>query len=150
MSLSHHTHPDNLERYAFVWSEVRLLIAALALFIGGIPPAIYFLPGGGAGIVFLLLKLSWIISGVAAVYLLYRWLGNGQKLFGHKDTKDMVAFLVMTLSGINLGLVGLIGTNVGMSISSSYAVFVITAVLYVASAYHLYTKWNKAGQSLFK
>lgn len=149
MSLQHHTHPDNLERYAFLWSEVRLLIAAIALLIGGVPPILYFFPFG-FGLITLLLKLSWIISGVASVYLLYRWFTGSQKLFGHKDTKDTVAFIIMTLSGINLGLVGLIGQNIGMSIASSYAVFVITAVIYLASAYHLYTRWNKSGQKLFK
>ena len=147
MSFTHHTHPDNLERYAFVWSEVRLLIAALALFIGGVPPVLYFLPA--IGLMGVLLKLAWLISGVAAAYLLYRWLTNGQKLFGHKDMKDTIAFLVMCVSGINLGLVGLIGNNIGMSISSSYAVFVITAIVYLVSAYHLHLRWKKAGEKLF-
>ena len=147
MSFTHHTHPDKLERYAFIWSEVRLLIAALALFIGGVPPVLYFLPA--FGLVGILLKLSWLISGVAAAYLLYRWLSNGQKLFGHKDMKDTVAFFVMVVSGINLGLVGLIGNNIGMSISSSYALFVVTAILYLVSAYHLHTRWKRAGQKLF-
>src|SRR3989344_2566175 len=29
---------NNLERYSFLWSEVRLIIAALALFLGGVSP----------------------------------------------------------------------------------------------------------------
>ena len=150
MNLKHHTHPDNLERYAFLWSEVRLVIAAIALFIGGIPPVLYFLPGVGSfGLVNLALKLAWIISGVSAAYLFYRWLHAGQKLFGHSNMKDTAAFVVMVVSGINLGLVGLIGNNIGMSISSSYAVFVITAVVYLVSAYHLYTRWKAHGRKLF-
>ena len=150
MEYKQHTHPDNLERYAFLWSEARLIIAALALFIGGYPPVLYFLPISGLyGIVSIFLKLSWIVSGVAAVYLVYRWLGNGQMLFGHKDTKDMVAFLVMVISGVNLGLVGLIGQNVGMTILSSYALFVIVAIAYLVSAYHLYTRWKASHERLF-
>ena len=35
MNFKRHTHPDALERYAFQWSELRLVIAAVALFIGG-------------------------------------------------------------------------------------------------------------------
>jgi len=150
MSLAHHTHPDNLEKYAFIWSEARLLIAALALFIGGYPPVLYFLPISDLyGVIYALLKLAWIISGVASVYLAYRWLSAGQKLFGHKDMKDAVAFFIMVVSGVNLGLVGLIGQNIGMSISSSYALFVVVAVLYLVSAYHLYTRWKKSGERLF-
>ena len=146
-----HLHPDSLERYAFLWSEVRLIIAALALFIGGVPPVLYFLPFSGLyGILTILLKLAWLISGVASVYLVYRWLSGGQKLFGHKDTKDLVAFLIMSVSGINLGLVALIGSNVGMNISSSYPVFLIVAVLYVISTYHLYTRWKASGERVFK
>jgi len=146
-NLQHHTHPDALEKYAFFWSEVRLIIAALALFLGGTPPVLLLF--SAHGLVGLLLKLSWIVSGVASAYLLYRWFSGGQKLFGHKNTKDTIAFFVMVLSGINLGVVGLIGNNIGMSISSSYAVFVITAVIYLVSAYHLYTRWNAAGK-MFK
>lgn len=80
MELYKHTHPDALARYAFMWSELRLLIAAVALLIGGIPPLIYIFPSFGLAIA--LLKIGWVISGVAAAYLLYRWYTGGQKLFG--------------------------------------------------------------------
>lgn len=144
MSLQHHMHPDALETYAFWWSEARLIIAALALLLGGTPPILYL--ASGMGVVITLLKLSWIISGVAAVYLLYRWISGGQKLFGHKNTKDTIAFFVMVVSGINLGLVGLIGNNIGMSIASSYAIFIIVAVIYLVAAYHLYTRRTAHGR----
>ncbi len=150
MSLAHHTHPDQLERYSFLWNEVRLLIAALALFIGGVPPILYFLPVAGLyGLASLLLKLSWLLTGVTAVYLAYRWFTAGQKLFGRSNSRDTLAFAVMVISGINLGLVGLIGNNVGMSISSSYPIFVITAIAYVVAAYHLHSRWKSHGERLF-
>ena len=146
----HHFTPHKLERYAFLWSEVRLIVAAIALFIGGVPPVLYFFPGFAlSGLVVLLLKLSWIISGVSALYLLYRWFTGGQKLFGHKDMKDTVAFFVMMISGINLGLVGLLGQNIGMSIASNYGVFVVTALVYLAAAFHLYKRWGSHGKHLF-
>ncbi|MFZ2886594.1 MAG: hypothetical protein WA021_02115 [Minisyncoccia bacterium] len=150
MSFQKHLQPHNLERYAFLWSEIRLVIAAVALFIGGIPPVLYFFSVPGLyGILTFGLKLSWLISGVASVYLLYRWQTGGQKLFGHRDTKDLVAFMVNAVSGVNLGIVGLLGTNIGMSILSNYAVFVITGLAYLASAAYLYQRWNAHHQKLF-
>ena len=150
MSYEKHLQPHNLERYAFLWSEARLVVAAVALFIGGIPPVLYFLPISGLyPLVTLGLKLSWLISGVASAYLLFRWQSGGQHLFGHKDTKDLVAFMVSAVSGINLGFVGLIGTNIGMSITSNYFVFVITALAYLASAAYLYQRWSAHGQKVF-
>src|SRR3989344_8325172 len=97
---------NNLERYSFLWSEVRLIIAALALFLGGVSPLLKL--GLPSGLASSLLTLSWIISGVAAVYLLYRR-HKTKLLLGGKDKWDAVAFFVMVVSGINLGLVGLLG-----------------------------------------
>jgi hypothetical protein len=146
MNYSHH----QLERYSFLWSEARLLIAALALILGGVPPIVWIL-GGSAyfGIVGLVLKLAWIASGIAAAYLLYRWYANGMRVFGQKHTKDLLAFGVMIVSGLNLGLVGLVGTNIGMTISSSRPVFIIVAILYIFSAYYLYQRWRAHGEKLF-
>jgi len=139
-----------LERYSFLWSEVRLLVAAVALLLGGVPPIAYLLGSGAyAGVVGLLLKLAWIASGVAAVYLLYRWYVRGMKIFGQNNRKDTLAFGVMILSGINLGLVGLVGTNIGMSIASSRPIFIIVAVVYLFSAYYLYQRWRAHGEKLF-
>ncbi len=147
MHHSAHTNPDALVWYAFVWSEARLVIAALALFLGGYPPILYLVPVSGLyGILSTVLKVAWLISGCAALYLVYRWQQAGQKLFGQNNSVDRVAFFVMSISGINLGFVGLIGTNIGMSISSSYALFLLTALTYLVSAYHLYTRWMSKGQ----
>ncbi len=139
-----------LERYSFLWSEARLLIGALALFLGGVPPIVLLLGGSAlVGIVALVLKLAWIASGVAAVYLLYRWYGNGMTVFGGKNLKDTLAFGVMVVSGLNLGIVGLIGTNIGMSIASSRPVFIIVGVVYLFCAYYLYQRWKLHGEKLF-
>jgi uncharacterized membrane protein YedE/YeeE len=136
-----------LDLYAFYWSEARLGIAAVALFLGGVPPVTLIFPLIPLNSVFL--TLAWIISGAVSAYLAYRWFENGQKLFGHSDKKDLLAFFINVISGINLGIVGITGTNIGMTISSSYIVFFITALAYLAAAYHLYTRWQGHGQKLF-
>jgi hypothetical protein len=144
MDIKEHAHPDKLEEYSFLWSEARLLIAAIALLIGGRPPLLLVLPT-----LYGVLTLAWLMSGVASGYLLYRWNAGGQKLFGGKAPLDTAAFFVSVVSGINLGLAGLIGRNIGISISSNYFVFIVVALLYLASAYHLYTRWNASGKKLF-
>ncbi len=136
----------NIEKYSFLWSEARLIIAAVALFMGGVPPVYRFLP---IAAIVSFLGLAWILSGVAAAYLLYRWQTSGQKLFGAKNQKDTGAFFVMVISGINLGLAGLLGKNIGMSISTNYIVFVLVGLLYLASAWYLYQRWNSHGQKIF-
>ncbi len=141
--------PQELERYSFLWSEVRLVVAALALFLGGIPPVLFLIQVPALyGILWLLLKLAWIISGVTAGHLLYRWNAH-RTLFGGKETKDTVAFFVLAISGLNLGIAGLLGQNIGMTISSNHLVFIIVALLYLASAWQLYTRWKSSGQKLF-
>ena len=142
--------PDKLERYSFLWSEVRLVIAAFALLLGGVPPIVLILPLPGlVGLVGLLLTLSWILSGVTALYLLYRWFQNKQRLFGGKAPRDTVAFFILVVSGINLGIVGVAELNIGMSITTNYFVFVITALLYLASAFHLHKRWKGFGKKIF-
>lgn len=135
-----------------MWSEVRLVIAAVALFIGGVPPALFVAINMPEmlGTVTALLKICWLISGGAAVYLLYRWLERGRAIFGSKNNaKDTGAFLVMTISGINLGVVGLTGFNFGMSMSPSYIVFVVAGAVYLMAAFYLYQRWSTHGQKLF-
>jgi hypothetical protein len=146
--MNHH----QLEWWAFVWSEARLVIAAVALFIGGVPPALYLALNNPAmlGTVTALLKLSWLVSGAATLYLLYRWLQGGRMIFGGKNNaKDTAAFLVMMISGLNLGLVGLTGFNFGMSMSQSYTVFVVAAIVYLMAAFYLYQRWSAHGQKVF-
>ncbi|MBX4192509.1 hypothetical protein KW798_03430 [Candidatus Parcubacteria bacterium] len=139
-------NPTKLERWSFMWSEARLLIAAVALFIGGVPPIVFIAPSlAMVGI----LKLAWLISGAASLYLLYRWVKNGQRVFGSKETKDSLAFLVMNISGLNLGITGLLGTNIGMSISSNQTVFVVAGALYVVCAVYLYNRFRAHHHKVF-
>lgn len=150
MNLQHFTTPAQLERNSFLWSEVRLVVAAVALFIGGVPPALAFNPISSlVPMIFSLLKIAWLISGAASAYLLYRWYSNGQRVFGGRDAKDRGAFLVSGISGINLGLVGLLGTNIGMSIASGSLVFGAVGAVYLVAAWHLYQRWNASHQQLF-
>lgn len=151
MDFRHHTQPHKLERYAFLWSEARLFLAATALFLGGIPLLVFVLRAAPflSSVIVFVLKLSWIISGIASAYLLYRWFASGRILFGGKAPLDTIAFLVSVVSGINLGLVGFLGTNIGMSILSSRIIFSIAALIYIASAYHLYKRWKEKGEKVF-
>jgi len=142
-----YTKPENLEKWSFLWSEARLVLAAIALFLGGVPLAYKILPS--FAFVWSLLNLAWIISGIASAYLLYRWYTGGQKLFGKKDNKDTAAFFISVVSGLNLGIVGIFGTNIGMSISSGTIIFIIVGLLYLAAAWHLCQQWNKSGKKLF-
>jgi hypothetical protein len=142
-----HMQPDKLERYSFFWSETRLGVAALALFLGGIPP-VYLLPLP-FGIVHPLLTLAWVISGVVSAYLIYRWNAAGKKVFGKNDQKDTIAFFVNVVSGFNLGLAGVLGKNIGMSISSNHLIFLVVGIIYLVSAWHLWKRWKESGERMF-
>lgn len=147
MDLKDYFQMKKLDTYSFLWSETRLCIAALALLLGGTPPALYLFPM--LPIVGALLIIAWVISGVASGYMLYRWWTNGQFLFGRKDNLDMVAFFVNIVSGFNLGIAGIFGKNIGMSISSHYILFCITALVYLASALHLYRHFVASKKKIF-
>lgn len=140
--------PTNLERYSFLWSQARLIIAAIALFLGGYPLAYKLFPFMMMT-VSNLLTLCYVISGAASVYLLYRWKQNKKMIFNGKDQKDTIAFFVSIVSSINLGLAGLMSINIGMTISSNKAIFVLVGLAYLASAYHLNQRWNANKQKLF-
>ena len=140
----------NLEKYSFWWSEARLVIAALALFLGGNSPAIWFNPIQELfGLILLLLTLSWIVSGVASGYLLYRWVHNDKKLFGKKSGLDTAAFLVSAISGINVGLAGVAGKNFGMALVSNKFIFALVGLLYLASAMYLFWRFRESGERIF-
>jgi hypothetical protein len=149
MDIKHHTSPQKLESYSFIWSGVRLVVAAVALFLGGIPPVFMIVPWGLFRATAFVLQLCWILSGVASGYLLYMWNQSGQKVFGGKRKHDVWAFLVMVVSGFNLGIAGLFGQNIGMSITRSRIVFVIVGVVYIVSALHLYNRYIAHGKKLF-
>jgi hypothetical protein len=147
MKIKTHTTPKNLEKYSFLWSELRLIIAALALFLGGIPPI--FKLGLPYALSRSLLTLSWIISGLVSAYLLYLWNKNNKMLFGEKNSNDRVAFFVNIISGINLGITGLFNNNIGMGISQNKFAFIIVAVIYLLSAAYLYKRWQNFNNKLF-
>ena len=150
MDIKHHTHPDQLEKYSFLWSEARLLLAAIALFAGGVPAVYVVAPALGVfPIVRTLLTLGWIISDATSVYLLYRWNAKGRKVFGGDEKKDVAAFWVMIISGVNLGFAGLSGVNIGFSITSARLILIIVAFAYLASAWHLHKRWKSSGEKLF-
>ncbi|HEX9664886.1 MAG TPA: hypothetical protein VGA49_03640 [Patescibacteria group bacterium] len=150
MNFKHQTQSDQLDRYSFLWSQARLILAAIALFLGGVPPILAFLPIAGLyGLLSSLLTLAWIISGLAAGYMIYRWNQNNQKIFGGKNQKDTIAFFISVVSGLNLGLAGLSGKNIGMSISSLSIVFILVGILYLATAIYLQQRWNASKQKLF-
>ena len=147
MNVNEYTHPDKLERYSFLWSEARLLIASLALFLGAVPPLRYLpLPWG---LMNTILTLAWIISGVASLYLFYRWYRAKWVAFGGKAQMDMAALGVSVVSGINLGLTGVLGRNIGLAISANRVILIIVGILYLASAYRLYTRWSSFGKKIF-
>ncbi|MEK7650176.1 MAG: hypothetical protein AAB367_04450 [Patescibacteria group bacterium] len=150
MTTQEFTKPENLEKYSFLWSEARLVIAAFALLLGGTPP-LYWLLGSSVfyGLVGTILTLSWLVSGAASAYLGWRWYTGGQKVFGKKDMRDTVMFFVSVVSGINLGLVPIIGNNIGMRIAWGGFVFTVTAILYIVAAVHLWMYWNAHGKKVF-
>ena len=149
MDFKQYTNFHNLEKYSFLWSEASLLISAVALFIGGIPPIFKIIPSIFYGITASLLGLAWIISGVAAVYLLYRWNANNRMLFNTIRNMDTAAFMVSIILGLNLGVTGIMGINIAMSISSSTVLFIITGILFIVSAGYLYKRWNESGKKIF-
>jgi hypothetical protein len=142
--------PANLETYAFMWSEARLLLGAAALLAGGVPVLQMFLPFSFLhALTSLILSVVWIVSGVCSAYLAYLWHKAGQKVFGGDDMKDKVAFLVSVVTGLNLGFTGLSGINMGMTLFSNRLIFGLTAIVYVAAAAYLYKRWAANGKKLF-
>ena len=139
--------PAQLERNSFLWSELRLVIAAVALLLGGVPPVVYVL--GGSGNVWGLLKLFWIISGLAAAYLGYRWYTNGWRVLGGSDRSDVIAMGVAVVTGLNLGWAGLSGNNIGMSIVYGRLIYALVGIVYLWAAWHLRSRWKSRGRRLF-
>ncbi len=146
MNLKKYTTKKNLDKYAFFWSEARLVLAALALFFGGKPIILFF---GSGMFVSSILNLSWVISGIAALYLLYRWNANHKKIFGKKDAKTNFAFFVSVVSGINLGIAGILANNIGMLISSNRLIFFVVGILYLWSARQLFVEFKQNEKRIF-
>lgn len=146
MNIKEHTTPERLEKYSFFWSEARLVVAAVALFLGGVPPILLIIP---IPLVKAGLTICWVISGGVSAYLAYRWYTSGQKVFGGKNKLDLAAFFVNVVTGFNLGIAGLLGINIGMTISSNKIVFILAGLVYLATAYLLWNRWSKSGKKLF-
>lgn len=156
MSTDTMTSPETLLQYSFLWSLIRLPIAALALFLGGIPPVLYFIRVPALyGLIGSLLAVAWFISGFASLYLTYRWNKAGHTVFGGKNSLDVAAFLICVVSGINLGLAAAVSRNLGMQLagiggpSLRTLLFYATGALYIASAYHLHKRWKERSEQLF-
>lgn len=146
--MNDHTSPAMLERYAFIWLLLLLLFSAVAMFLGA-RPLVFILGGYSSNVVYLLLELSWVICGVAAVYLTYQWMKEGKKIFGCDDTKDTVAFWFMLLSGYNLGITGFLGHNIFLQIVMGRVAFYATSIVSLGVAYYLYKRWQGNGEQLF-
>lgn len=150
MNINQFMKPEQLEKNSFLWSQARLVLAAAALFLGARPvllqivrvPSLYGFTGS-------VLTISWIVSGVVSAYLGYRWWTAGKRVFGGKNQKDTVAFLVSVVSGLNLGWAGLASKNIGLSIASGRLVLLVAGVLYLVSAWHLDKRWKANGRRLF-
>lgn len=139
-----------LDRYAFYWSEARLVVSALALFMGGVPPVLMLNPFPAlGGVLGNLLTLAWVISGVVSLYLLYRWLKNNKKLYGRVNVRDRVAFCITAVTGLNLGFAGIATVNIGMMYFSGAVTFTLTGLLYLVVALYQWQTWRKAGENLF-
>ncbi len=142
-----------LEKYSFLWSEARLILGAIALALGGVPVVFAILPISGlSSLVGSLLTLAWVISGIASGYMLYRFWTGGKTVFGGTKRHDLISFWVSAVTGLNLGITGVFGTNIGMSIASGALgriVFTLTAVVYVIVAVHLYRRWIASGKRVF-
>ena len=146
MDIKEHTTPKNLFKYAFMWNQVRLVVAAASLILGGFPVALRIFSSSNS-MVGSLLTLSWIISGVAALYLLYMWFQSGKKLWGGSERTDVAAFWVAIISGLHLGIAGILGTNIGMTVIPSTfltLVMLVAGILYLWSAFHLHKRYSKS------
>ena len=146
MDISKHTHPQRLERYSFLWSLARLIFAALALLTGGTPIVTRILP---FGLVNNIIILTWMISGLASGYLIFRWFKKGQKLYGTKKPLDLIPFFIMIVSGFNLGIAGFFGTNPGMLIIRNNYVFVLVSLIYIVTTVYNFKRWMSNDEKLF-
>jgi len=149
MSSKNFTSPAKLERYSFLWSEARLLIAAFALFLGGVPPILKLTPYALYGFVNSILTLCWVISGIASAYLLLRWFGNKQVVFKGKEKNETYAFFVSVVSGLNLGIAGIFSKNIGMSITMNHFILFVVGILYLWAAWTLYRGWKGNEEKVF-
>ena len=146
--MEEHMTPAKLERYAFFWLIGLLALSAIAMLLGARPLA-HVVFGYSSNSINSLLNLSWIISGVAALFLAYQWTKHSKQVFGGNDKKDLAAFLIMLLTGFNLGIYGILGQNYILNINDSFAYLIILSALCIWSGYHLWTRWTESGERVF-
>lgn len=145
------TAAERIEYYAFMWSMARMALAAIALLLGGMPLAVYVSQLIDASfayeIVRPLLSLSWILSGLAALYLLYRWSLNEYRIFNSTDRNKRIAIIVLIVSGINLSLTPILSKNIGISIAFGAPFYQLIlyagAAVYLWVLFSLWTAWKK-------
>lgn len=143
-----HLKPGNLERCAFYWLWGLLLVSALALLVGvNQPHPKFFRP-----LYWPMQELAWLLSGIAAVYLVYRWQQADRQLFPdgkiHFVNKDKLAFWLMILTGLNVGLTSVIGHNIFLSLFWDRLIHGVVMIACLAAAYHLHLRYHAVG-SLF-
>ena len=148
MNINDHTTPEKLERYAFMWSIARMVIASVSLFFGAVPIALRIFDYQLGFFV----QLAWLISGIASIYLGYMWYKNKKSIFGANHQNDTIFFLILVITGINLGYT-ITGYNFGMSFAYSlpltWLIFKLTALGYLYVAYNLWKKWKAHDEHLF-
>ena len=147
MDLDTHTSSSSLERYSFYVLLALLVFSAVALFLGGRPPIT--LITGSSSVVWQLLSLGWLLSGVSAGYLAYQWAQNKKQLFGRSDIEDTLAFVFMIAAGLNLGITGATGVNIFLDLFMGRLSYIVTGVLCIGVAGYLYKQWQKNDDALF-
>lgn len=135
-----------LDRLAIWWSLVRMVLVASVLLFGAVPLL--------GQLVFLspFVPWLWVVSGLFSVYLGYRWFVSDMKLVSHNDLLSTLSFLLVILSGLNLGLASF-SQNFGMFLVEDVLMsdFIVKAVgvLYLLVAGYLYRQWSESGYLSF-
>jgi hypothetical protein len=141
MDIKEKVQQRSLVEWAFMWNQARLIIAGITLVIAQQVPVLVYLPVLGR-LASSFMVLAWLISGVAAVYLIYNWYTSGKTVFGGNDTKDVIAFWVATISGVHLGLAA-IYTNIGFAVTPDFLIvpaMILAGLAYFWSAYRLHSR----------
>ena len=147
MDLATHTSSSSLEKYSFYILLALLVFSAAALFLGGRPPVT--LITGSSSVVWQLLSLCWLLSGVSAAYLAYQWAQNKKQLFARNDIKDTMAFVFIVAAGLNMGIAGATGVNIFLDLFMGQLAYIVAGVLCIGVAGYMYKQWQENGNSLF-
>lgn len=133
----------SLLEWAFCWNQARLVIAGATLVLAKKSPILtYFSIPLITPLAGTFMSLAWVFSGLVAIYLIYTWNQSGKTIFGGKEKKDVIAFWIATITGINLG-VAAIFTNIGFMITPDFLstpVMILAGLVYFWTAYHLHSR----------